>query len=64
MPIVRMVKGRLKVSHFDEMITRMTMDELIEYEDLLWDWMKTSPAKIARVLNMIHREVEWRATDT
>jgi hypothetical protein len=66
MPAVREIKGRLKVSHFDEAITRMSMDELVAYEAFLWGWMDKadSPAKIARILNMVHREVEWRATDT
>ena len=66
MPIVRPVNGRLQVSRLDEIITRMPMEELIEYEAELWSWMDKaeSPVSISRILNMIHREVEWRATDT
>lgn len=60
---MRQIKGRLKVSYFDEIITQMTMQELIEYENDLWNWMTESPVKIVRVLNMIHREVEWRAQE-
>lgn len=63
MPVIRMIRGRLKVSYFDEAITRMTLNELIEYEDFLWGWMKNNPVNIARILNMIHREVEWRAQE-
>lgn len=46
-------------------ITKLTIAELIDYERELWTWMdKTGgAANIARQLNMIHREVEWRAQD-
>jgi phage pi2 protein 07 len=49
-------------------ITRMSLNELIEYEALLWTWMeKITRSKIhcddvIAQLNAIHREVEWRAT--
>jgi hypothetical protein len=57
-------RGRL--INLDQRLTRMTLGELVRYEELLWRWMdKTGgAASIARQLNMIHREVEWRATDT
>ena len=47
-------------------ISRMTMAELIGYERVLWRWMDKTKgaANIARQLNTIHREVEWRAQDT
>lgn len=61
MPIL--FRGR--ISNLDEKITKMTLSELTKYERLLWRWMdKTKGASsIARQLNMIHREVEWRAMD-
>lgn len=51
--------------NIDGRVTRMSMPELIAYERLLWRWMdKTGGAPdIARQLNMIHREVEWRSQD-
>jgi hypothetical protein len=52
--------------NFDELrITKLRMNELIRLERLLWTWMdKTGgAANIARLLNIIHREVEWRAMD-
>jgi hypothetical protein len=51
---------------FDELrITKLRMNELIRLERLLWTWMdKTGgAANIAKLLNIIHREVEWRAMD-
>ena len=47
----------------DAKITKMTFAELVHYEQVLWRWMdKTNgAANIARQLNMVHREVEWRA---
>ena len=47
-------------------ITRMTTRELIEYELTLWSWMDKTKgsANVARELNAVHREVEWRAQDT
>lgn len=46
-------------------VTKMTLGELITYEAVLWRWMDKTKgaANIARQLNMIHREVEWRALD-
>lgn len=46
-------------------ITKMTMPQLIRYEQLLWQWMdKTGgSATIANQLNLIYREVEWRAQE-
>lgn len=46
------------------MLTKMTMQELIEYEQFLWAWMTGSPPNVVSVLNAIYREVEWRAQDT
>ena len=60
MPI--MYRGRL--TRFEEQqVTKMTFAELVHYEQVLWRWMdKTGgAANIARQLNMVHREVEWRA---
>jgi hypothetical protein len=51
---------------FDELrVTKLRMNELIRLERLLWTWMdKTGgAANIAKLLNIIHREVEWRAMD-
>ena len=47
-------------------ITKMSMRKLTEYEALLWTWMGNGncPVNIARELNAIHREVEYRAQDT
>lgn len=55
-----------RISNLDERIIHMPMKELIKYEQLLWEWMDKTKgaASIARQLNMIHREVEWRAQDT
>jgi hypothetical protein len=66
MPVVRRNRRKLVLSKLDERITRMRLRELVEYERALWAWMDKakSPANIARRLNMIHREVEWRAQDT
>ena len=66
MPIMRQVKGKPMLSKMDEYITKMSMKELIDYEACLWNWMDKagSPVDVARQLNMIHREVEWRAQDT
>lgn len=53
--------------NFDDVrITKLSMAELIKYDALLWRWMdKTGgAANIANQLNMVHREVEWRAQDT
>jgi hypothetical protein len=52
---------------FDELqITKLRMPQLIKLERLLWTWMdKTGgAANIAKLLNIIHREVEWRAMET
>jgi hypothetical protein len=57
---------RRRLLRLDEQrITKLSMGELIEYETVLWQWMdKTGgAANIARQLNLIHREVEWRAMD-
>lgn len=62
MPI--MYRGR--VTRFNEQrITKMSTGELILYEAELWDWMDKTKgaATIARQLNMIHREIEWRSMD-
>jgi hypothetical protein len=66
MPIVRRFGQSFKLSTLNERITQMTLPQLIEYERELWVWMDKakSPANIAVRLNMIHREVEWRAQDT
>lgn len=50
----------------EQRITKLTIIELIDYERELWGWMdKTGgAANIARQLNMIHREIEWRALDS
>lgn len=56
-----------RLLNFDHVkITKLSMAELIKYDALLWRWMdKTGgAASIARQLNLIHREVEWRAQDT
>ena len=67
MPIIRNERGRMMLSKMDEYITKMSMKELIDYERCLWVWMdktKTSPSPhIVQQLNVIHREVEWRAQD-
>jgi hypothetical protein len=62
MPILS--EGRLIDLH--QRITKMSMKQLIKYEALLWTWMDKadSPVDVARELNSIHREVEWRAQDT
>lgn len=54
-------KGLLIKSPWDPPITKMSMRELIDYEEHLWKWMQNSPPHIVSVLNSIHREVEWRA---
>jgi hypothetical protein len=49
--------------NYDEVkVTKLRMQELIKLERLLWTWMdKTGgAANIAKLLNIIHREVEWR----
>lgn len=67
MLLIRNVRGRKVLSKMDEHVTKMTMSELIDYERCLWVWMektKLSPSDdIVRHLNMIHREVEWRAQE-
>jgi hypothetical protein len=65
MPILRRSRRRFVLSRLDERITKLTLRELVEYDEYLWVWMDKagSPANIARLLNMIHREVEWRAQD-
>jgi hypothetical protein len=67
MPIMRNVRGRPVLSKMDEHITKMSMSELVDYERCLWVWMDkttlTPSADIVRHLNMIHREVEWRALE-
>ena len=57
---------RNRLIDLDLHITKLTMNDLVKYEAVLWRWMdKTGgSAKIARQLNMVHREVEWRAQDT
>lgn len=63
MPVV--FHGRL-YKNLDGRVAKMSLPVLVAYERLLWRWMdKTGgAASIARQLNMIHREVEWRAQDT
>jgi len=46
------------------MLTQMTTEELVEYEEFLWGWMKGSPPNVVNALNAIYREIEYRATDT
>ena len=57
----RLISPELSV---DDPLTKMSLRELIEYENYLWGWMANSPPNIVAVLNAIHREVEWRAQDT
>ena len=68
MPIIRNVRGRMMLSKMDEYVTRMSIKDLIDYERCLWVWMektKNNPSPhIVQQLNVIHREVEWRAQDT
>lgn len=62
MPIIY----RNRLINLDQHITKMSFKELVDYERALWGWMDKTKgaASIARQLNMIHREVEWRAQDT
>jgi hypothetical protein len=56
-----------KLIALDEIaVSRHSMPSLVVLERLLWRWMDKTKgaANIARVLNMIHREVEWRAQDS
>jgi len=63
MPFVYM--GRMKALDLDQTpLTKMTLRELIEYENYLWRWMKDSPPNVVAVLNAIYREIEWRAQDS
>ena len=54
MPII----SENKLLNFDEVrITKLSMNELVKYDALLWRWMdKTGgAANIAHQLNMVHR---------
>lgn len=75
MPIMRHVHGRAVLSDLQERISRMTLAELVTYEDTLWKWMEALDRRKLRgksfierrrsdnvvyQINAIHREVEWR----
>ena len=65
MPVVlRRSTRQLVLTKTGNDVTYMTMRELVEYEKYLWVCMenvKGDTDVIARRLNVIHREVEWRA---
>jgi hypothetical protein len=66
MPIIAYdAKGRPRVIKRPEQISRMTMPDLIALEAFLWKCMDTKIANpsVVHTLNVIHREVEWRAQD-
>jgi hypothetical protein len=68
MPVVlRRSTRQLVLTKTGNDVTYMTMRELVEYEKYLWVCMenvKGDTDVIARRLNVIHREVEWRAQNT
>ena len=70
------LRGYVRVSANDERLTRMSLDDLVQLEALLWTWMEQLNRRklrgknfiearhsdnIVYQLNAIHREVEWRA---
>jgi hypothetical protein len=66
MPIILQHNGKPRLSKLQERITRMTVEELAEYEATLWRWMdklKFKSEDVVNQLNAVHREVEWRAED-
>lgn len=66
MPIIRHIGGKPQLRSIAmEEFAKMSMRELIEYEQKLWRWADTagSTQSIAAVLNAIYREVEWRAQE-
>jgi len=62
--IVRSVRGPRLVPF--RYISKMSMEELIAYEEFLWKCHSNPKASLAITdqLNAIYREVEWRAQDT
>lgn len=46
----------------DDILKRMTTDELISLEKYLWTWMEMQPLReeTMAMLNLIHREIELR----
>lgn len=66
MPIIgRDARGRPRVIHKLEQVSKMSMRDLIAMEEFLWKCMevKAPVPAIVDYLNAIHREVEWRAQD-
>jgi hypothetical protein len=60
-------KGFLVKQNFVEMpITRMTVNELKDYEAYLLTWTKNGvlATNLATVVEAIHRELDWRAQDS
>jgi hypothetical protein len=66
MPVILRHNGRPRLSSLQERIAKMTIAELIDYDNALWQWMdklKFKSEDVVNQLNAIHREVEWRAQD-
>lgn len=66
MPIIgRDAKGRPRLIKRTAQVSKMSMRDLIAFENFLWQCMDTPAPQPAVVdfLNAIHREVEWRAQD-
>lgn len=61
MPVI--ANGRL-ITNYDP-LSRMTLTELRTYERVLQEFMKRSSSPgIARRLQQIYEEIDWRAEDT
>jgi hypothetical protein len=66
MPVILRRNGRPRLSSLQERIARMTIAELVDYDNALWQWMdklKFKSEDVVNQLNAVHREVEWRAQD-
>ena len=61
--IVRDKKQRPRLEPIQRGLTRMSMQELIDFEAVLWKWLD-SCVSARTMLNAVHREVEWRAQDS
>jgi hypothetical protein len=65
-PLILRHNGRPRLSSLQERIARMTIAELVDYDNALWQWMdklKFKSEDVVNQLNAIHREIEWRAMD-